>query len=198
RHNLLPPPGVHRLRRPGSGSELLDLRDYLLGDPPKTIAWKASARRDRLITKEFESEVPVRCTLFIDTSNAVRLGPVGENALTRLVEIAAAVAQATASSRDLTGLCLVDEKPTSYIRPVRGRRHLVELLNVLAVIAGLPPSSGAASLETLVPLAYSFAQEVYPELMRQDINRVPFWLPWLWPQPAATLRQPTLADRVNA
>jgi uncharacterized protein (DUF58 family) len=29
RFNLLPPPGVHRLRRPGSGSELLDLRDYL-------------------------------------------------------------------------------------------------------------------------------------------------------------------------
>src|SRR5262249_19605884 len=42
RHNLLPPPGIHRLRRPGSGSELLDLRDYLPGDPPKTIAWKVS------------------------------------------------------------------------------------------------------------------------------------------------------------
>ena len=38
------------------------------GDPPRTIAWKVSARRDRLITKEFESEVPVRCTLFLDTS----------------------------------------------------------------------------------------------------------------------------------
>src|SRR5947209_20162790 len=57
RHNLLPPPGVHRHRRPGSGSELLDLRDYLPGDPPKLIAWKISARRYRLITKEVESEV---------------------------------------------------------------------------------------------------------------------------------------------
>ena len=26
RFNTLPPPGIHRLRRPGSGSELLDLR----------------------------------------------------------------------------------------------------------------------------------------------------------------------------
>src|SRR5262245_59583568 len=39
RFNLLPPPGVHRLRHPGSGSELLDLRDYMPGDPPRTIAW---------------------------------------------------------------------------------------------------------------------------------------------------------------
>ena len=73
RHNQLPPPGIHRLRQPGSGGELLDLRDYLTGDPPRTIAWKVSARRDRLVTKVFESEVPVRCTLFLDTSNSVRV-----------------------------------------------------------------------------------------------------------------------------
>ena len=105
RHNLLPPPGMHRFRRPGSGSELLDLRDYRPGDPPKTIAWKISARRDRLISKDFESEVPVRCTLFVDTSNSVRIGPPGENALARLVEIGTNVAQANAGARHLTGLC---------------------------------------------------------------------------------------------
>src|SRR5439155_4713729 len=109
RHNLLPPPGVHRLHRAGTGSELLDLRDYLPGDPPKTIAWKASARRDRLITKEFESEVPLRCTLFLDTSQSVRRGGPGNNALTRLAEVAACVAQANAAARDLTGLCIFDE-----------------------------------------------------------------------------------------
>src|SRR5205085_7176819 len=96
RFNLLPPPGIHRLRRPGSGSELLDLRDYRPGDPPKRIAWKASARRDKLITRELESEVPIRCTLFVDASDAVRLGPPGQNALPGLAAIAASVAQAAA------------------------------------------------------------------------------------------------------
>src|SRR4029077_5859141 len=104
RHNLLPSPGLHRHLRPGSGSELLDLRDYLPGDPPKTIAWKVSARRDRLITKEYESEVPLRCTLFVDTSHSVRVGSIGRNALARVVELSAAVAQATAAARDLTGV----------------------------------------------------------------------------------------------
>src|SRR5262249_19346025 len=79
RFNLLPPPGVHRLRRPGSGSELRELRDYRPGDPPKRIAWKVTARKDRLITRELESEVPIRCTLFLDASDAVRLGPPGQN-----------------------------------------------------------------------------------------------------------------------
>lgn len=49
RFNTLPPPGIHRLRRPGSGSELLDLRDYRPGDPPKMIAWKASADRKSVV-----------------------------------------------------------------------------------------------------------------------------------------------------
>ena len=194
RHNLLLPPGVHRHRRPGSGTELLDLRDYAPGDPPRTIAWKVSARRDRLITKEFESEVPVRCTLFLDTSDSVRVGPPGQNALARLVEIAAAVARTSSDNRDLTGLCRFDAQAAASIRPARGARHLVRLLNQLAEAAGLAPATGRARVDTLLPLGYAFAQEVYPELLRPDINRFPFWLAWLWPPPAYTVRHPRWTD----
>jgi hypothetical protein len=194
RHNLLLPPGVHRHRRPGSGSELLDLRDYRPGDPPKTIAWKVSARRDRLITKEFESEVPVRCTLFIDTSDSVRLGPPGENALTRLIEIAAAVARATTQNRDLIGLCRFDQQGSTSVRPARGGRHLVRVLNRLAEISDLAPTTGRVNVDALLPLGYGFAQEVYPELMRPNVNHFPAWLAWLWPPPAYAKQRPSLGD----
>lgn len=189
RHNLLPPPGVHRHRRPGSGSELLDLRDYLPGDPPKLIAWKVSARRDRLITKEFESEVPVRCTLFVDTSQSVRVGPPRQNALCRLVEISGVVAQAAVGNRDLVGLVLVDEEQASFLAPGRTPRHLGQLLNRLTDAAGLAPATGAADLRQLLPLAAAFAHEVYPGLMRPALNRVPFWMPWLWAPPRLSQRQ---------
>src|SRR5262249_45207552 len=151
RHNLLPPPGQHRLRRPGGGGELLDLRDYLPGDPPKTIAWKVSARRDRLITKEFESEVPLRCTLFVDASNSVRLGPVGRNALGRLANLAAAAAQANAANRDLTGLCLFDEEGVSLLRPARRARHMIQMFRLLADAAVLAPATSRAPVSDLLP-----------------------------------------------
>src|SRR5207244_8066975 len=126
------------------------------GDPPRTIAWKPSARRDRLITKEFENEVPLRCPLFVDISHSVRIGPVGRNALARLVEICAAVAQASAGVRDLTGICLFDdERVTVLKRPARGARHLIELLNLLADASSLAPATGAARLGVLVPLAHA-------------------------------------------
>jgi uncharacterized protein (DUF58 family) len=183
RHNVLPPPGVHRLRRPGSGSELLNLRDYLPGDPPKTIAWKVSARRDKLITKEFESEVPVRCTLFLDSSNSVRLGPIGKNALSRMVEIAAVLVQTNSANRDLTGLCLFDETTVRIVKAGRSTRHRAEVLNRLAETATLTPATGSASADQLTPVAYAFAQEVYPHLLRNEINHVPFWMPFWWRVP---------------
>jgi uncharacterized protein (DUF58 family) len=175
RHNALPPPGIHRMRRPGSGSELLDLRDYVPGDPPKTIAWKVSARRDRLITKEFESEVPVRCTLFVDTSNSVRLASGEGKPLARLTEIAAAVVQASASIRDLAGLCLFDEHGTTSVKPDRSGPHLTQMLRMLADAAALAPNLVRADPETLLPLAYAFAQEVYPQSLQPAVNDLPLW-----------------------
>ncbi|GIW81257.1 MAG: hypothetical protein KatS3mg105_3064 [Gemmatales bacterium] len=196
RHNLLPPPGVHRLLRPGSGSELLDLRDYLPGDPPKTIAWKASARRDRLMTKEFESEVPIRCTMFIDTSDSVRWGMPGRNLMTSLIEIAAGVSQAANGVRDLAGICLFDEESTTYLRPGRGPRHLSKIMNMLAEAADRQPLFPDASLVSVLIPSYQLACEVYPECLHPEVNDFPAWLAWLLPPSASTFRQPTQQDRL--
>jgi uncharacterized protein (DUF58 family) len=175
RDNQLPPPGIHRLRRPGSASELLDLRDYLPGDPPKTIAWKVSARRDRLITKEFESEAPIRCTLFVDVSHSVRVPSIHGKALGRLLEIAAAVLQANADVHDLTGLCLFDDHQAKATRPDRSPAHVTQLLQTLADAAALAPASTRIEPEHVILLAYAFAREVYPQLMQPAVNSVPFW-----------------------
>jgi uncharacterized protein (DUF58 family) len=198
RVNLLPPPGVHRLRRPGSGSELLDLRDYLPGDPPKTIAWKVSARRDRLITKEFESEVPVRCTLFVDTSNSVRVparpaaGGAHARPLDRLVEIAAGVIQANAAVRDPTVLCLFDEGGAEVVRPDRTGPHVTQMLHRLADAAALAPAAAHVDPARLLPLAYAFARVTYPELLRPGVNGMPWWLARFGAFPARTRRRPGL------
>ncbi len=179
-HNILPPPGLHRLRQSGGGSELHDLREYLPGDPPKMIAWKLSARRDRLIIKEFESDVPVRCTLFVDKSQSVRLGPGRETMLTQLTTIASGVAQAALSDRDHVGLILFDDRETEILAPARTSRHLIELLHRLARANSAAPVSPAGNVDALLQLANPLAHEIYPELMDRRINRVPlamFWEP---------------------
>jgi uncharacterized protein (DUF58 family) len=196
RFNLLPPPGMHRMRRPGSGSELLELRDYRPGDPPKRIAWKVSARRDKLITREFESEVPLRCTLLVDAADSVRLGPPGRNVLASFVASAAAVTQAATGNRDLVGLAICDERHCEYVAPARTPRHVVTILRKLASIAGASPATQAADVEPLLNRALPLAYDVYPDLMRPGVNRFPGWIAWLRPQPGWTMRGPTWSDLI--
>jgi uncharacterized protein (DUF58 family) len=42
------------LTRPGPGDEASGLRDYRVTDPPRIIAWKASARHDALLVRDLE------------------------------------------------------------------------------------------------------------------------------------------------
>jgi hypothetical protein len=177
-HNILPPPGLHRLRQSGSGSELHDLREYRPGDPPKMIAWKVSARRDRLIIKEFESDVPVRCTLFVDASPSVRIGPARESMLNQITTIASSVSQAALADRDHVGLVLFDEKETEIQAPARNSRHLIELLHRLARANSAAPVSPAGDIESLMQLANPLAHEIYPDLMDRRINTTPFSMFW--------------------
>jgi uncharacterized protein (DUF58 family) len=179
RLNSLPPPGIHRLKRAGSGSELLDLREYRPGDPPKTIAWKASARRDFLITKEFENDVPVRCVLFLDASNGMRLGDPGDTPLARAAGIAAAVAQASAANRDIVGLTVFDEKRAKVTPPARTRIHTMQLLRGFAETAGRQPEITSGDAATLQRYALSLATDQYPDLMAKPVNSRPFGLYWI-------------------
>ncbi|MDY3557804.1 DUF58 domain-containing protein [Gemmata sp. JC673] len=182
RFNTLPPPGIHRLRRPGSGDELLDLRDYRPGDPPKMIAWKPSARKDKLITKEYENDVPVRCVLFLDTSDGVRLGPPGNTLLTRLAGVTAVVAQATAANRDLVGLTTFDDEAAHPVPPARTQTHMINVLRKLAEVSALQPGTAGVETELLTARAYPLAHELYPELMSRKTNTVPLrrlWKPLL-------------------
>jgi uncharacterized protein (DUF58 family) len=180
--NLLPPPGMHCWRRPGTGSELLDLRDYQPGDPPKMVAWKVSARREQLITKEFESDVPVRCLLFVDGSAPMRLGMPGERGVERLAEAAAVLGQAAASHRDLVGLVSFQAHGVEVLPPARTRQHLLRFLQRLAQIATHPPLLQAPTVAEVTRQVWPRAHYLYPELLQPPCNDMPLsrlWRPLL-------------------
>ena len=49
--------GARQPRAQRSGEDTHHLRDYRNGDAPRQIAWKASARLDRLMVREYEAGV---------------------------------------------------------------------------------------------------------------------------------------------
>lgn len=163
--NAMPPPGIHTIARAGSGSELLDIRDYVPGDPPKSVAWKVSARRDSLMTKQFETEVPVRCQMFVDMARRVRLGYPGPCLAERMVEILSSVSQLLISHRDVVGLSIFDGHDVSISRPSANRRSYLQMTDRLAKAMDRPIAPVSASTEGLLEAAYDMARLRYPEAM---------------------------------
>ena len=60
---------------------------------------------------------------------------------------------------------------------------MIDILHVLAEAAALSPAAGTGSVEQLLPVAHALTEELYPDLLRPEINRIPSWIPWLWPAP---------------
>jgi len=182
RINSLPQHGIHRLQRSGMGSELLELREYVDGDPPKSIAWKVSARRDKLMTRQYESEVPVRLQLFLDGSIGTRVGGFGLRLLDQLTYVGASVARTAISAGDPVGAVFFDERGERKIAPQAGERGFHRLLEAMADFSINPAPMPDRLSPTLLTFALSVASEQFPELLELKVNQVPFTLfpllPW--------------------
>ncbi len=175
RVNALPPPGIHRLQRAGMGSELLELREYVPGDPPKAIAWKVSARRDQLMTREYESEVPVRTTMFVDCSFGTKHGEFGKRPLDQIVRLAGSIARSAMSVRDPVGLVTCDDATAQHMASGAGDRHFFQMLDRLSEnsISTSPPP--VHFTQELIDEVWRVCEELHPELLNPTINHVPFF-----------------------
>jgi uncharacterized protein (DUF58 family) len=132
--------GARRLRRAGIGSELREIRDHRPGDPFRMIAWKASARRGRLLVRELEREVSMTVVVALDISPSMRTGVPGATPLDHGVALAAGLVEAVCAGGDRAGLVTFDHRTVHEVRPGRGRAHVArvvrELLEVHSVVDG--------------------------------------------------------------
>lgn len=174
RHNSLPRHGIHRLQRAGVGSELLELREYVPGDPPKSIAWKVSARRDVLMTRQYESEVPVRVSLLLDGSISTRLGGYGLRLMDQLNYVAASVAKTALSVGDPVKATLIDEVRTRRVAWLSGDRGFLQLLRELADFSNAPPPPSQWLNVSSLECAEAICRERYPGLLERRYRVLPF------------------------
>jgi uncharacterized protein (DUF58 family) len=119
------PPGAQQAHgRQGSGDNLLALRDYQPGDPPRTIDWKATARRGRTTVRVCARDQRMNLLLIID---AGRTSCLQAGALTRLhhyVNIAARLAQLATLQGDNVGLMGFSSEPLETVALAPGMSSL--------------------------------------------------------------------------
>jgi hypothetical protein len=170
--SVIPRQGLHRYQRPGIGFELLELREYVDGDPPKSIAWKASARREKLMARQYESEVPVRVQLILDGTASTRVGGFGLRLIDQITSVAATLAHSVVHAGDAVGAYLVGDTETQHIPSATGIKGFYQQMQGMAKFAtNSCPSQTLASV-ALLETAYTICNERFPELLDPQINPI--------------------------
>jgi len=125
------PSGKARLRH-GAGTELVNLRDYVAGDAPRLVHWKASARQGRLLVRELAEEQQEAMVLWLETSRE-RWGE--GDAFERLCAVAGTLAEDLYRRDRLRSTAINDE-------PVRPGSRLADLHAFFDRLARLEPVDG--------------------------------------------------------
>jgi uncharacterized protein (DUF58 family) len=136
--------GAQPMPRVGSGSEVLQLREYQPGDPPRAIDWKASARRRRLISRDFSEDQHLEILIALDAGRASGLAAGDSDRLALYANVAARLAQRATQLDDRVGLLIYADRPLVALAPGRGVAALARLRACLADITVQPGDSNPA------------------------------------------------------
>jgi uncharacterized protein (DUF58 family) len=145
--------GARSGRDLGTGAEVLRLRDYRAGDPPRIVDWKAAARTGRLISRDFAQDHRTEIVIVIDAgrSSALRAGVLDR--FGHYVNIAARLAQHAAGREDQVGLVIYADRPLGVLAPARGAPAVARLRRMLTAARIEPtesnPLSAALRVRTL-------------------------------------------------
>jgi uncharacterized protein (DUF58 family) len=120
--------GSHVAAQRGDGIEFADLRPFLPGDRPRSINWRATARRGGLMVNQRHPERATEVVLFLDSFQDVR-GAAGST-LDQAVGAAASLAAAYLRQRDRVGLVSFGGF-VQWLQPGSGQAALYRLLDAL-------------------------------------------------------------------
>jgi len=166
-------PGQKVTRVHGRGTDFESLRDYMPDDEFRAIDWKASARRAKMTSRQYQQEKSQNVMILLDCGRV--MGPVidGLSRLDWSINAAVMLAHVAAIKGDKVGLMAFGEDILAYTPPRAGRG---QTLNLLRMTYNLTSTSGDSDYYRAFPF---FARKwtrrslavVFTELDDPDASR---------------------------
>jgi uncharacterized protein (DUF58 family) len=113
----------------GSGFEFDQIRDYSFGDDIRFIDWKASARNNKLLVKQYIEERSRTIFLVVDVSHSSIFGSGHDNKYNRIIELASVLALVAQHGKDHVGLLIFSDKIEEYIPAGSSLQHIHHILD---------------------------------------------------------------------
>jgi len=133
--------GVRKSRLKGMGTEFESLRDYSEGDDFRKVDWKATARRGKIIVREYEVERNQAVIICIDCGRHMMAEVGGVRKLDLVLDSILMLIQSAISAGDNVGLIAYGADIIRFISPRKGHRQLGVLLNAVYNLVAEPVES---------------------------------------------------------
>lgn len=120
--------GDSRSAQKGSGFEFNQIREYMMGDDVRFIDWRASARSNKILVKEYIEERNRTIMVLLDISQStIFTSGISTNA-DIMKQVAAILACVAGYSKDRVGLILYSDIVEKLIPPAMGHTHVHTVL----------------------------------------------------------------------
>jgi uncharacterized protein (DUF58 family) len=124
--------GIGSTRSGGGDDEFFGIRDYRPQDPMKSIHWISTARKNKLIVKEFQQQNFYRATIVFNLSQESNLGEGRDSVSEYIIRLAASVSKYLLDN-DIAVEVIAHTGEIVHIPSNKGAEHLNEILKFLTV-----------------------------------------------------------------
>lgn len=119
--------GLRRMRLRGTGTELENLREWTPGDQFRSIEWKATARRGRLMVAEYEVERSQNVMILLDAGRLMTAYVEGQRKFDFAITAALSLASIAALAKDKIGVVTFAGKILRAFAPRSSTRSLAAI-----------------------------------------------------------------------
>ncbi len=142
--------GAHTSPRQGASLQFAQHRDYVPGDDPRHLDWRAFAKSDRYVVRQYQQETNLRACVVVDRSRS--MGYVGGGRVSKgafAAELALALSWALLLQGEAVGLATFGGGLARLLPAASGREHFWRLLGALEESPWEPDTDAAAALGAL-------------------------------------------------
>jgi uncharacterized protein (DUF58 family) len=120
---------MKQARKRGMGTEFSELRDYNIGDDPRSIDWKATARRNRPLIRVLEPEQEQTVIILLDRGRLMTANIQGYKRFDFGLNATLSLALTAIQRGDRVGVGVFDRYLTTWIPPQQGQNHFSRILD---------------------------------------------------------------------
>ncbi len=144
--------GIRRTQRRGEGMEFHQLREYQRGDTSRQIDWKATARKQKIISREFQDERDQQIIVLLDNGRRMRTTDEDQGHLDHAVNAMSLLSHIALKQGDAVGLMSFGTEQR-WLPCKKGSAHINTILNhVYDLQPGVHATDYSAAAKQLVQL----------------------------------------------